>query len=147
MNGMARVIFLAVSTLLVVSTSAGATDQLVPGTRLSLKVRNGRERLSFKSRGTFTIPVAGSADDPTRNGATLLLLNPNTNESFTFNLPPTHWLANSAHTLYKYRDRALVETAQVKVALIGGRSLRVSGRKVGITLGETSQGALAISLT
>ena len=68
MNGMARVIFLAVSTLLVVSTSAGATDQLVPGTRLSLKVRNGRERLSFKSRGTFTIPVAGSADDPTRNG-------------------------------------------------------------------------------
>ena len=138
-----------VLALLVVGTSAGAADQLVPGSRLGLKVdaAHAREKLSFQSKGVFTIPTPGSPDDPSQTGATLTLTNPNTNESFTFDLPSTHWTASGSGTSYRYRDSVPVETGAVRIALVAGRKLKVTGRKVGITLDEPSQGAIGVVLT
>ena len=148
MNRTTTSLWLALAAALVMSTAAVGADQLVPGSRLSLKVgNNGREKLSFKSKGSFTIPVPGSADDPSQHGATLQIVNPGTSESFTFSLPQTHWSMTPSGSLYKYRDSALAEAGKVKIAIIKGRQLKVSGKKVGITLDESSQGALAVVLT
>jgi len=137
-----------VLALLVVGSAAGAADQLVPGSRLGLKVdaAHAREKLTFQSKGLFTIPTPGSADDPSQTGATLTLVNPSTSESFTFDLPSTHWTASGSGTSYRYRDSVPVETGAVRIALVGGRKLKVTGRKVGITLDEPSQGAIAVVL-
>src|SRR5437867_1123723 len=140
-----------VASLLGMST-ARATDQLLPGTRLSLKVSStGKEKLSFKSKAatSFMIPTPGSGDDPSVNasGASLQISNPTTtSNTFTFNLPKAHWTVNSSGTIYKYRDPFLTESGKVKIALIGGKSLKVSGKKVGITLTGT-QGSLDAVLT
>src|SRR6266404_464965 len=148
MNGTPKSLLLVSVAFLVAGTSAGATDQPVPGTRLGLKVRtSGRERLTFRSNGSFTIPTPGSPDDPIHAGASLQLLYPSTSESFTFDLPSSHWSVTSAGTLYKYRDKVPVESGKVKVAIIGGRKLKVSGQKVGITLNESSQGELDVVLS
>src|SRR5262249_15837736 len=102
-----------------VSAPLSASDQLVPGTRLSLNASNGKENPSFKSKGPFTIPAAGGADDPANAGATFEISNPGTGESFTFDLPKTHWSSTPAGTLFKYRDSTLAETGKVKIALVG----------------------------
>ena len=146
--GTTRTILLASAAALLSTASARATDQVVPGSRLTLKVSsNGKEKLSFKSKGTFAIPTPGSSDDPAQAGATLELSNPDTGESFTFELPGTHWSATPAGTLLRYRDSALAESGKVKLALVSGRSIKISGRRVGITLNEPSQGRLTLVLT
>src|SRR5262249_50999420 len=122
-----------------------AADQLISGTRLNLRASIQRETLAFRSRGPFTLPTPGSGDDP-RNGATLEIFNPNTSESFTFDLPGAHWSLNASGTAYRYLDSILVEPGKIRVAVLG-RVLRVSGRKTGITLDEAAQGALAVVLT
>ena len=147
MNGSRKSLLLVAVAILVAGASAGATDQPAPGTRLILRVRSsGREKLSFRSSGSFTIPTPGSPDDPMQAGASLQLLNPNTSESFTFDLPSSHWSVSTAGT-YKYRDKGPVESGKVKVAIISGRTLKVSGQKVGITLDESSQGELDVVLS
>jgi hypothetical protein len=146
-NGMRAVTMVVIAALLGVSAPLRASDQVVPGTRLSLKASNGKEKVSFKSKGTFTLPSAGGPDDPVDAGATFQIMNPGTGESFTFDLPKTHWSTTPAGTLFKYRDSALAESGKVKIALAGGRSLKVSGRRTGISLNETSQGALVAVLT
>src|SRR6266849_3966947 len=133
--------------LLAVGAPATASDQLVPGTRLSLRSRNGREQLRYVSKGAFTIPAAGGADDPANAGATFVLSNPGTGESFSFDLPKTHWSSNPGGTLFKYRDRTLAESGRVRLALVGGHALKVYGKRIGITLDEASQGALDTVLT
>src|SRR5204863_6368536 len=107
--------------------------------KLLLKSANGREILSFKSTGPFTPPTPGSGDDPSTVGASLQILNPGTSESFTFNLPQAHWSVSG--TTFRYIDSALVEAGKVKIAIIG-RILKVSGKKIGITLNEPTQGKL-----
>ena len=82
---------LAPALLALTAPPALAADQLVKGTRLILKASIARERLSFRSRGPFILPTPGSGDDPTNVGATFQIINPNTSESFTFDLPSTHW--------------------------------------------------------
>src|SRR6266849_5733634 len=133
--------------LLAVGAPATASDQLVPGTRLSLRSRNGREQLRYVSKGAFTIPAAGGADDPANAGATFVLSNPGTGESFSFDLPKTHWSSNPGGTLFKYRDRTLAESGRVRLALVGGHARKVYGKRIGITLDEASQGALDTVLT
>ena len=144
MNGSPRTIALVVASLLLAAPAVRAADQRVPGTKLLLKSANGREILSFKSNGPITAPAPGSGDDPTNVGATLEILNPGTMESSTFNLPSMHWTLSG--TTFRYVDSALVESGKVKIALIG-RILKVSGKKIGITLDEASQGTLDVVLT
>ena len=141
-------VWLGFAVLLVTTGRAGATDQLVPGTRLTLKVgSNGSDKLGFKAKGIFALPVPGSPDDPSQAGATLELSNPATATSFTFELPALHWSVTPGGPLYRYRDGALVESGKVRSGVLRGRSLGVSGRKVGIPLSALSQGALDIVLT
>src|SRR5215467_7020149 len=144
MNGYLRMIALVVASLLLATPVARAADQLVPGTKLLLKSASGRETLSFKSSGPLTAPTPGSGDDPSNAGATLQILNPGTMETFTFDLPKTRWTV--AGTTFRYVDSALVESGKVSIALIG-RILKVSGKKIGITLDEASQGTLDVVLT
>ncbi len=133
---------------LVVSSAvpAHAVDQFIPGTRLMLKSTGTVEKVTFVSRGPLTIPSPGSGDAPTAGGATLQIVNPNTSESFTFDLPSSRWNVNSAGTTYRYIDSSLTEPGKIKVAIID-RVLRISGKKAGITLDEASQGALAVVVT
>lgn len=147
MRGTGTNLWIASMLLLAAATAARAGDDLVPGTRLELKVSSsGSEKLSFQSVGSFMIPTPGSPGDPALASPTLQILNPNTGESFTFDLPGTHWSTNSAGTAYNYRDNALVESGKVKSASLGARKLKVSGRKIGITLNENSQGELDVVL-
>ncbi len=80
MNGMKAGTMVAIAALLGVSAPLRASDQVVPGTRLSLKASNGKEKLSFKSKGTFTLPSAGGPDDPVNAGATFQIMNPGTGD-------------------------------------------------------------------
>ena len=82
---------MVIALLLGVTALAAASDHPVPGTHLTLRSNGTRQTLNFRSKGSFTVPVAGSSDDPANAGATLEILNPGTNESFTFDLPKTHW--------------------------------------------------------
>jgi len=127
--------------------SARAADQFVPGTKLLLKSSSTTEKLIFVSRGSFSMPSPGSGDAPTNGGATLEVLNPGTMEAFTFDMPSAHWTASGGGTVYRYIDSASVEPGKVRVALVGGRLLKISGRKAGITLNEPSQGVLDVVLT
>jgi hypothetical protein len=144
-NGMTGGIILVTMTLLGAGAPAGASDEPVPGTRLTIKSRDGRERLSFSAKGSFTIPEAGGPDDPSSAGARLELTNPGSGESFSFDLPQTHWEA--ARGGFRYRDADLVESGRVKIALVGARVLKISGKRAGITLDEPSQGTLIAVLT
>jgi hypothetical protein len=145
MNAATKTVLRVAAALLMASAPVGAADQTVPGTQLTLKVsNNGREKLRFRSTGSFTIPTPGSADDPRQNGASLQVFNPNTGETFTFSLPKTHWSLSPSGTQYRYKDSALAESGKVKTARIGTKSLRATGRKIGITLNESSQGVLAV---
>ena len=133
---------------LVVSSPAPAhaADHFVPGTRLTLKRTGTAETMTFVSRGPLAVPTSVSGDAPTAGGATVEIVNPKTSESFTFDLPSSHWTVNSAGTIYRYSDSSLTEPAKIKVAIID-RGLRISGRKCGITLDKASQGALAVVVT
>jgi hypothetical protein len=146
MNDGRRMLILGSVTLFLAAAPATAADQLVPGTRLVLKVTSGKETLSFKSRGTFPLPTPGGADDPRQGEPTFQVVNPGTGESFTLGLPATHWTVAPSGTVFKYRDAAL-EDARVRIALVGGRLLKVSGKRTGITLDEPSQDALSAVLT
>ena len=124
--------------------SAPAMDQPIPGKKLVVKVVKGRETLKFVARGTFIIPAPASTDNPIVSGATVLLTNPSSGESFTFDLPAAHWTLNARKTTYRYRDPALVEPGRVTAALIKTRLIKVAARRTGITLDESAQGALAV---
>ena len=141
--------WMAVASALLLSKalSARAADQLIPGTQLELKSTSTTEKLVFVSRGTPSVPGPSSGDAPTNGGATLQIMNPDTSESFTFDMPSVHWTATAGGTIYRYVDSLSTEPGGVKVALVGGHVLKISGRKAGITLDEPSQGTLAVVLT
>ncbi len=131
-----------VLALLVVGTAARAADQLVPGSRLGLKVdaAHAREKLSFQSKGVFTIPTPGSPDDPSQTGATLTLVNPGTNESFTFDLPSTHWTASGSGTSYRYRDSGPVASSTLlnPSALLRTSAISASVRRSTVAIPEAA---------
>jgi hypothetical protein len=140
-------VFAGVALVAFATSAVRAADQTVPGAILRVSATASRERLLFRSNGAFFIPAPGSSDDPTQVGATLQLLNPGTGETFTFDLPSTHWSLRSAGPSFTYRDPKLAEPGRVKVGLVRGSQLSISGRRAGITLNESSQGALAVILT
>src|SRR2546426_11626211 len=128
-----------------VRPSHGA-DQPIPGTKLALRATSGRERLTFVAREGFTLPTPGSGDDPTVSGATLQIFNAQTGESFTLDLPSTHWSRNPAGTIFRYRDPSKTEPGKITFGLLG-RAIRISGRRIGVTLDEFRQHAMAVVLS
>jgi hypothetical protein len=139
-------IALSALALLALTAAAHAADELAPGKKLDVRATRGKQSVRFSSKGSFTLPAPGSADDPRIGAATFQLVNPTTSESFTFSLPSRHWTLSPKGTAYRYRDFALSEPDRVVSAFLGVGSLKVVIKKIGITLDEPSQGALSIVL-
>src|SRR4029077_1094451 len=116
---------MAIASLVAFARSARAGDQFVPGTKLLLKSTSTTEKLVFVSRGSFSMPSSGRGDAPTNGGGALQTVNPGTMESFTFDMPSAHWTASGGGTIYRYVDSAGAEAGKVRVALVGGRILKI----------------------
>jgi hypothetical protein len=130
--------------------SAGwAADQPVPGTKLLLKQTTSAST-SFTSKAIGLVaPTPAGSDDPTITGATLLLYNPNSGESATFDLPESNWTINSTGTIFKFTNRfAPSAPSEVRTASIrGGRGIKLRAKAAGITLDEPAQGSIGVVLT
>lgn len=105
MNMVARVaLFLSVSILLV-STSATGADVPVPGKTFVVKPARVAK---FVSKGTFALPVPGSAEDPTQGGAVLTIGDTGDADDMSFHLGRFGWkgLGNPAGSKgYRYRGK------------------------------------------
>lgn len=139
-------IALSALALLTLTAVAHGADQLAPGKKLDVRAAGAKQSVRFSSKGSFTVPTPGSADDPTIGGATFRLVNPTTSESFTFSLPNRHWALSPKGTAYRYRDFALSEPDRVVSAFLGAGSLKIVIKNTGISLDEPSQGALSLVL-
>src|SRR6266852_1854121 len=121
-----------------------------PGRARDTPLAEGEQRdgeAELQVQGHLHPPVRRRPRRSGQRGGDLPDHEPRDGRSFTFDLPKTHWSTTPAGTLFKYRDSALAESGKVTIALAGGRSLKVSGRRTGISLNETSQGALVTVLT
>src|SRR5262245_50152546 len=146
MKGRGKNAALGLGLLVLAVMSARGADYPVPGTRLTLRASSTHQHLTFVVRGGFTLPTPGSGDDPTVGGATLQIFNANTGETSTLDLPSAHWTRNKPGTLFRYRDPEETEPGKVTFGVLG-RSVRISGRNIGVTLDEFRQHAMAVILT
>src|SRR6266852_8583334 len=139
----------AVALLMLGTGSARATDRLIPGRKLSLSDRAGRQRLAFAAKSpVIVVPTPQGSDDPTSVGATLRIVNPASGESASFDLPASHWSRNATGTLYKFKNPSVpAPPSEVKTALLRKGRLKVTARATGITLNETSQSSIGIAFT
>jgi hypothetical protein len=109
-----------------------------------------RRKLVLRAKDeTILAPLPGGAADPTAIGATLLLVNPVTTESWSATLPAVGWqgLGNPAGVKgWKFKSTTGDCT---KAILKAGRLLKVlcKGSGIGFTLDEPTQGTLALELT
>ena len=119
----------AAAALLMLGTgSARATDQLIPGRRLSISDRASRQRLAFVAKSPVIVaPTPQGSDDPTSVGATLRIVNPASGESASFDLPASHWSRNASGTFYRFKNpSAPAPPSEVKIALLRTGRLKVS---------------------
>ena len=139
----------AVALLAMSAGWARATDQPVPGRKLLLSDRAGRQRATFDARGPgIAAPSLQGSDDPTRFGATLRIVNPVSGESASFDLPASHWSVSASGTAYRFKNRvAPAPPSEVRIALLRSGGIKVSARASGISLDEPSQGTVAVVLT
>lgn len=99
---------------------------------------------------TLTAPTRGGADDPTIEGASFTVRNPNTSESVTYALPAFDgdialWQTNTAGSVFRYRNqRAPAGPSAVKRAKIKNGLLKVVLVRdlEGFTLDESQQGVI-----
>jgi hypothetical protein len=134
---------LIAATVVAMSLPAGAAEQHLTGRSLSMRTYNsGRERLSFVSRSpAITIPAPNGLNDPRSTGATIEL-RAASGEKNVIDLPAAGWSLNKAGTRYRFRGGP---GAPIKQAILkAGSTLKVSGRTVGITLDEATQGSIAV---
>jgi Tol biopolymer transport system component len=100
--------------------------------------------------GALGAPAPASGGDPRASGGTLLVFNPNTNESDAFPLPAGRWtgLGNpSGSKGYKYSDASQADGPCTKVLLKPGKLLKAlcKGAQITYSLDETTQGSMALT--
>jgi hypothetical protein len=116
-----------------------------------------RRKLSFKASTTgdplanaITVPLRGSAGDPTTFGAVLSVANASgSGERVDVALPAVGWTADgSATTPTAYRWTAASRTDPVSRIIVRANRLRIraGGGSWTYTLNETRQGAIAVKL-
>ena len=132
--------------VLVLASRAFATDHLQQARKLTLRDRPGRSSLSWVS----TLPTAVlPAQSPTVVGASMRVAAAG-GESATFDLPASGWSAYQTPTRFQYvfKNRtAPLGPSKVKLAVLKqGGAINVAAKSSGITLDETSQGAVSIVL-
>jgi outer membrane protein assembly factor BamB len=139
-------------------TRRGAPDSLVvvsvssrlPG---DLQVRDdaldpNRRKIVLRSTSPdLLVPGAGGLGDPTLGGASLMVSNPGTLETFTTALPAANWTAKPTSdgvAVYRYRDSSFAAGPCRAVTLRTGRKLvaKCIGAQIGFTLDEPSQSVL-----
>jgi len=130
-----------------------ATDQTLPGNRLLVLDMPGHTSFlhiaKHENLGVHT-PTPGGPDDPTVVGGSVVIFNPTSCESATFNLPASNWrIAHAEGELaFKFVNRnAPAAPSEVQIAEIGIDRLKISARASGITLNEPSQGSIGLMLT
>jgi len=130
----------------------------VAGKKLTVSDR-GPDRRKITVRlvdGFINMPIAGSGDEPTTAGATLMLSNPSTGETEQYAMPATgtHWKALGSppgRTGYKYSDpdtslgpckslRMLRKRREIRAKCI------VKNSPIDFSLDEPSQGTLDVTL-
>ncbi len=137
--------------LLFIGTASGAAalDRLVPGQKLILKSPPGKPaRLLWTAKApAIVVPGAGAADDPTLGGARLTIVSGG-GETAVFDLPASHWRRSGQATKYHFKNRVAPEApSEVKAALLRDGRLVIRASAVGLTLDESSQGAIGLVLT
>jgi hypothetical protein len=134
-------------------TAAPAADQPLPARRLLVLDLPGHGVLFHNAKHEdlgVQVPAPGGPDDPTTVGGTLLIYNPTTCESATFDMPASHWrIAHAEGALaFKFVNRdAPAPPSEVLIAVIGVDRVKVRARASGITLDEPSQGSLGVVVT
>jgi hypothetical protein len=101
-----------------------------------------RRRLSIASKDPLIVaPVIGSQSDPSRWGAALRILNPDTLEEDVVDLPAEGWKASKGG--YRFKGRGACRRVKIKK---GRLSASCRGAALGFSLDEPQQGALAVRL-
>lgn len=142
---------LATTTSTSTSTSSTSSTTLPPtvdqprdAVRVLLKTRNGGVKLVWVSK----TPAPGlPTGDPMLVGASLEVRNPVTLESSTLPLPAEGWSANATGSVLKFKNPDAPAGTAVKAAVIKASVLKVVAKGTGITLDETTQGAIELELT
>jgi subtilisin family serine protease len=124
---------------------AAPVVQGVAGRRLRLRDAAGRadrRRLDVSSRDArITPPPLGTADDPSREGATLRIGNPATGETAAIALPASGWKASKRG--YRFSGRGACRRVVLQK---GGLSASCRGAAIGFSLDEPQQSALVVQL-
>ena len=133
-------------------------ERPLAGKRLELRDRAGdpsKRKLSVSAKDVFVdTPLPGSADDPSAAGATLRIVNPVTDETAEFVLPPgSAWVglgSPEGEDGWAYRDPQGLSGPCALVEIRNGASLRASctgaNGDIPFSLDEPSQGELVVTL-
>lgn len=154
-------VLLGVTGLAPISSSlAQAADLGITGSRFQLKdqrrLRGGiaKVKRSFDLISTdaaIVSPIGGSATDPSLHGATLFVLNDaGTGESARVELSASGWALSGLRWRFKQKTKTDVGPYKISAEIDTGR-LRIkvrdkTGRALGFSLDEASQGAVAAVL-
>jgi parallel beta-helix repeat protein len=131
--------------LVILATPVLADDQLLPGQKLSLKARQGKESLVWSVRDTGAqAPLAGGSDDPTTVGAMLSVF-ASTGETATLELPAAYWIGKGAGFRFKNRGDVAVPSL-VRSASVRDGALRVRAYDAGIELGDPAPAWVGVVL-
>ena len=146
--GAVRGLGLLLSLLALGAPPAGAVDQPLAGRRLILRQTPTAERLVLAVRDAIVLPLPATSDDPTLVGGQLHVGNPATGEWVRFTLSAAGWFPESP-TLYRFTNPAKAGAgSEVRtVVLREGKGIRLRATRLGITLDEPAQGALAVVLS
>jgi putative pyrroloquinoline-quinone binding quinoprotein len=138
---------------------ASGDDIVISGLRTQLAGRQlvvqdsaqdpSKRRIGALSQDAVLVAgTPGGPADPTVAGGTLVVANPATGERAEIALPSARWSATGSPTGYVYTDTSQAAGPCTSVVLRPGEALKAncSGRGIGFTLNEPSQGALDISL-
>jgi uncharacterized repeat protein (TIGR03806 family) len=130
----------------VLVTPALADDLLLPGHRLLLKEKQGRESLVWSVRDAAArAPVAGGAEDPSTIGATLSVFS-STGETVSLDLPAPYWTASGGTFRFQHRGDSAVPSL-VRSAVVRDGALRVRAFDAGIALGDPAPSWVGVVLT
>jgi hypothetical protein len=120
----------------IVAGTSGATDIQVPGKKLLIKnppSGTANNKLVFLAKGANIVAPSGVLRDPTVLGGYLHVSGDG--GDFTINLPAGGWTANTAVSLYKYKDTT---GATCKIVIIKNATLEKAvckGTQVAYDLG------------
>jgi cysteine-rich repeat protein len=110
-------------------------DDPIPGTKLTLEQKNGREKLLWLARSTGGSPGGGTPVDPTVTGGTLELFSP-TASAVAMVLPAGGWTARGPSGPFKFSNHQAPDGgSSVRIALLDrGRRIKVLARRTGYSL-------------